>query len=123
DIGRSLVTTPEGQEAYELFLKIVREDVIENLRPGTVCHVAHTECVDAIMKHEDRLVEMGMMPPGLDMYTEYGRRNIGHLMGKQESFATELRPGHDYALHEGAIGAVEIQWPHLTYSIAAEDLW
>jgi hypothetical protein len=123
DIARTLVTTPEGKEAYGIFTEIVRDKVIRRLRPGSVCEQVHRDCVDEILRHEQRLVEIGLMPEGIDMHAEYGRRNVGHLMGKQESFTTELRPGHTYALHEGAIGAVEIQWPYLDQSIAAEDLW
>lgn len=123
DVARTLVTTPVAKEAYDTFLGIIRDEVIASLRPGTVCQDVHRHCVDAILAHESRLVEIGIMPAGIDLHTEYGRRNVGHLMGKQESFSTEFRPGHDDELHEGAIGAVEIQWPYGEHSIAAEDLW
>lgn len=42
---------------------------------------------------------------------DYKKRNVGHLMGKQESFATELRPGHDHVLRVG------------DRTIGLEDMW
>lgn len=123
DMARTLVRTPEAKEAYDIFMHIVQDEVIPSLRPGTVLESAHRLCVDKVLEREEQLVDAGTMPPGVDLHTEYGRRNVGHLMGKQESFVTELRPGHTETLREGAIGAVEIQWPYGEYSIAAEDLW
>lgn len=123
DMARTMVRTPEAKDAYDTFMRIVRETVIPQLRPGVVCEDVHTDCVDAVLENESRLVEAGVMPAGVDLHAEYGRRNVGHLMGKQESFVTEFRPGHREKLRDGAIGAVEIQWPYRDYSIAAEELW
>ncbi len=123
DIARSLVRTPGGRQAYRIFTDVIRDGVIPNMRPGTVCEKVHQDCVDLLLEHEAELVESGLMPAGIDLHAEYGRRNVGHLMGKQESFLTELRPGHAYVLAEGSFGACEIQWPYRDHSIASEDLW
>jgi len=123
DVARTLVRSDEGREAYALFTKIVREDVIANLRPGMTGTEVHRGCMDRVLDHRDRLIGLGLMPEGIDLHAEYGKRNVGHLMGKQESFTNEFRPGDDYRLSIGSIGAVEIQWPYRDHSIAAEDLW
>ncbi|WP_395475256.1 Xaa-Pro aminopeptidase [Saccharopolyspora spinosa] len=123
DIARSLVRSPGGQAAYRIFTDVIRNGIIPNLRPGSVCEKVHHDCVELVLAHEAELVESGLMPAGIDLHAEYGRRNVGHLMGKQESFLTELRPGHTYVLSEGSFGACEIQWPYRDHSIAAEDLW
>ncbi|MEV0084515.1 Xaa-Pro aminopeptidase [Saccharopolyspora sp. NPDC050642] len=123
DIARSLVRSAEGQEAYRIFTDVIRNGVIPGIRPGTVCEKVHHGCVELVLEHEAELVESGIMPAGIDLHADYGRRNVGHLMGKQESFLTELRPGHTYMLGEGSFGACEIQWPYHDHSIASEDLW
>ena len=69
------------------------------------------------------LVGAGLMPDGFDVRAGYATRNVGHLMGKQESFVTEFRPNSPYVLQAGAIGAAEIQWPAGKHGIAAEEMW
>lgn len=123
DIGRTLALTPDGHATYQEFRTIVREEVIGSLRVGDVCEDVHARCVDAILRRESMLVGNGTMPSGVDFASAYGTRNVGHLMGKQESFVTEFRPGDRHVLHEGAVGAVEIQWPYDGYTFASEDLW
>lgn len=123
DVARTLVRSDEGREAYATFTTIVRDDVIAGLRPGMDGTRVHRDCMDRILDHRARLEALGLMPPGIDLHAEYGKRNVGHLMGKQESFTNEFRPGDDYRLSVGSIGAVEIQWPYRDHSIASEDLW
>jgi Xaa-Pro aminopeptidase len=123
DIARTLTTTPQGKEAYRTFLGIVRHVITHSLVPGRRCEDIHRDLVEAMDRCRDRLIEIGMLPPEVELQAIYGRRNVGHLMGKQESFVTEFRPGDTDMLRAGAVGAVEIQWPRAGHSIAAEDMW
>lgn len=123
DMARTLVRSEEGREAYALFTKIVREELIPNLRPGTVCSEVHHDCVNRILDRQQQLTDLGLLPQGVDFRAGYQMRNVGHLMGKQESFTTEFRPGDEHRLTIGSVGAAEIQWPYRDHSIAAEDLW
>lgn len=123
DMARSLVTTKEAREGYELFLKVVRKDIIGALHEGKDCEVVHREAVQAILAHRERLIELNLLAEETDFAAEYGKRNVGHLMGKQESFGLEFKPGHPFALPARSLGAAEIQWSFGNYSIGAEDMW
>lgn len=123
DMARSLPMTPEGERAYALLTEIVRGTIVPALRPGVVCEDVHAATMDALEAVRDELESLGVMASGVDFVTEYRKRNVGHLMGKQESFVTELRPGYRQTLTVGAIGAAEIPWRFGEYSLAAEDMW
>nr|THJ67178.1 M24 family metallopeptidase [Rhodococcus qingshengii] len=123
DMARSLVTTDQAREAYEFFLHIVRDEIIGGLVAGRNCQEVHTDAVAAILKNRDRLIELELLDKTVDFASEYNKRNVGHLMGKQESFGIEFKQGHDTALPPRSLGAAEIQWSYGRYSIGAEDMW
>lgn len=123
DMARSLLLTPEGKEAYDLLTRIMREDIIGGLKPGVVCSDVHATTMVALTANRQRLEELGMLAEGIDFLSEYKKRNVGHLMGKQESFANELRPGYDHVLHVGSMGAAEIPWRFGDHAIGTEDMW
>ncbi len=123
DMARSLLLTPEGKEAYDLLTRIMREDIIGALKPGVVCSDVHATAMVALTANRQRLEELGMLATGIEFVSEYKKRNVGHLMGKQESFANELRPGYDHVLHVGSMGAAEIPWRFGDHAIGTEDMW
>ncbi|WP_125098293.1 M24 family metallopeptidase [Leucobacter chromiireducens] len=123
DMARSLLRTPEGREAYEILTRAVREGVISQLRPGVVCEDVHAGTLEYLAEVRPRMIELGLLGEETDFDTEYRKRNVGHLMGKQESFANELRPGYRFVLREGSYGAAEIPWRYGNYAIGTEDLW
>ncbi|WP_072805865.1 M24 family metallopeptidase [Rhodococcoides yunnanense] len=123
DMARSLPRTPAAKEAYEFFFTVVREGIIGQLRPGVVCEDVHEGTLQFLAPHLPRMIEIGMLGEETDFNTIYRRRNVGHLMGKQESFANELRPGYKHALDVGSFGAAEIPWRYGDVAIGTEDLW
>jgi len=123
DMARSLLRTSEGREAYEILTRAVREAIIGKLRPGVVCEDVHAATLEHLATVRPRMVELGLLGPEVDFDTEYRKRNVGHLMGKQESFANELRPGYRHVLTVGSYGAAEIPWRYGTHAIGTEDLW
>ncbi|OZC58647.1 Xaa-Pro aminopeptidase [Rhodococcus sp. 06-621-2] len=123
DMARSLPRTPAAKEAYEFFFTVVREGIIGQLRPGVVCEDVHEGTLQFLAPHLPRMIEIGMLGEDTDFDTIYRRRNVGHLMGKQESFANELRPGYKHALDVGSYGAAEIPWRYGDVAIGTEDLW
>lgn len=123
DMARSLPRTPAAKEAYEFFFTVVREGIIGQLRPGVVCEDVHEATLQFLAPHLPRMIEIGMLGEETDFNTIYRRRNVGHLMGKQESFANELRPGYKHALDVGSYGAAEIPWRYGDVAIGTEDLW
>ena len=123
DMARSLPRTEGAIQAYEFFFDVVREGIIGQLKPGAVCEDVHERTLDYLAPHLERMVEIGMLGEDVDFNTEYRKRNVGHLMGKQESFANELRPGYKHVLQVGSFGAAEIPWRYGDVAIGTEDLW
>ncbi|MGW0180453.1 aminopeptidase P family N-terminal domain-containing protein [Nocardia sp. NPDC003345] len=123
DMARSLPRTPAAKEAYSFFFDVVREGIIGQLAPGVICEDVHEGTLRYLAPHLDRMVEIGMLGTEVDFDTEYRKRNVGHLMGKQESFANELRPGYKHVLDVGSYGAAEIPWRYENAAIGTEDLW
>lgn len=123
DLCRTLVHGEEVRRLYEEFTANVRDDLIGALRPGVAMSDAHRISIDRLAPLVPWMTEVGLMPEGIDLVHEYRLRNVGHLMGKQESFTTEIKPGHSYRLKVGAYGAAEIQWPYEDVSIGAEEMW
>lgn len=123
DMARSLPRTAAAKEAYGFFFDVVRDGIIGQLRPGVVCEDVHEGTLRYLAPHLDRMREIGMLGTEVDFDTEYRKRNVGHLMGKQESFANELRPGYKHVLQVGSYGAAEIPWRYDNVAIGTEDLW
>ncbi|MBB5156399.1 M24 family metallopeptidase [Saccharopolyspora phatthalungensis] len=123
DMARSLPRTQGAKEAYSFFFDVVREGIIGQLKAGVVCEDVHEGTLRYLTPHLDRMIEIGMLGPEIDFNAEYRKRNVGHLMGKQESFANELRPGYQYVLEVGSYGAAEIPWRYGNAAIGTEDLW
>ncbi len=123
DMARSVLRTAEGREGYEILTRAVREGVIPQLRPGVVCEDVHAGTLEYLAAVRPRMIELGLLGEETDFDTEYRKRNVGHLMGKQESFANELRPGYRFVLREGSYGAAEIPWRYGVHAIGTEDLW
>ncbi|TDD39338.1 aminopeptidase P family N-terminal domain-containing protein [Saccharopolyspora elongata] len=123
DMARSLPRTAAAKEAYRFFFDVVREGIIGQLKPGVVCEDVHEGTLRYLAPHLDRMVEIGMLGTDVDFNSEYRKRNVGHLMGKQESFANELRPGYKHVLEVGSYGAAEIPWRYENAAIGTEDLW
>lgn len=123
DMARSLPRTEGAKQAYEFFFDVVREGIIGQLRPGVVCEDVHQGTLEYLAPHLERMIEIGMLGEDVDFNTEYRKRNVGHLMGKQESFANELRPGYKHVLESGSFGAAEIPWRYGNVAIGTEDLW
>lgn len=123
DMARSVLRSDNGREAYELLTTAVREGIIAHIRPGLVCEEVHARTLEYLQDVRPRMIEIGLLGPEVDFDAEYSKRNVGHLMGKQESFANELRPGYTHELTVGNYGAAEIPWRYGDHAIGTEDLW
>src|SRR6185312_6650251 len=102
---------------------IVRDVIIGAIQPGVVCEQVHERTMEAMVNIRESLEALGMLSPEIDFVREYRKRNVGHLMGKQESFANELRPGYSQVLAVGSLGAAEIPWRFGDHAIGTEDMW
>ncbi|GAA1132233.1 M24 family metallopeptidase [Citricoccus alkalitolerans] len=123
DMARSILRSDNGREAYDLLTQAVRDGIIAHLRPGVVCEEVHAHTLRYLEGLRPRMIEIGLLGADVDFDAEYSKRNVGHLMGKQESFANELRPGYTHELTVGSYGAAEIPWRYGDHAIGTEDLW
>ncbi|AOW92061.1 hypothetical protein BFN03_03330 [Rhodococcus sp. WMMA185] len=123
DVARTYLGSDEATGVYEAFQKIVRETIADQLRPGVVFADLHGHVLERIRSERSLLSSAGLWPSGIDLDTRYAMRNVGHLMGRQESFSSEFRVGEAEQLRIGDYGACEIQWPFGNHAIGAEEMW
>lgn len=123
DMGRSLPLTPGASQAYDTLNRVIREQIIPSIRPGVRMSEVHAEAMESLTAARGELEEAGLLAEGTDFVSWYNKRNVGHLMGKQESFANELRPGYEHVLRVGDYGAAETPWRFGRIGISAEELW
>lgn len=123
DMARSALRNEAAQRGYDVLTNIIRDEMIPAIRPGVRMDSIHELAVNAIERERTKLEDAGILGAGVDFASPYRKRNVGHLMGKQESFANELRPGYHHVLEVGDYGAAELPWRFGTYSIATEDMW
>ena len=123
DMARSLMLTDEGIQAYALFKTVVRDGIVGQLVPGAVMADVHEGTMTVVTGIRTQLEELGLLAPEVDFVAQYRKRNVGHLMGKQESFANELRPGYNHVLEVGDLGAAELPWLFDDYAVGTEDMW
>lgn len=123
DAARTHLGDGDGERAYEVLTRVMRSTVSEFLADGVVFEDVHRHVVDQLIAERDTLAKAGFWPADIDFAARYALRNVGHLMGRQESFSSEFRPGDREILRAGDFGACEIQWPIGDHSIGTEDMW
>ncbi|WP_449276999.1 M24 family metallopeptidase [Leucobacter sp. GX24907] len=123
DMGRSLPLTAGAAQAYGVLTRVIREQIIPSIRPGVPMSQVHAEALESLTAVRGELEEAGLLEADTDFVSWYQKRNVGHLMGKQESFANELRPGYEHVLRVGDYGAAETPWRFGKIGISTEDLW
>ena len=123
DVGRSLPLTPGAAQAYDTLNRVIRHEIIPSIRPGIRMSQVHEQALESLTRVRGELEEAGLLAADTDFVSWYKKRNVGHLMGKQESFANELRPGFEHVLRVGDYGAAETPWRFGKIGISAEELW
>lgn len=123
DMARSLVRGERYTSAYAVVREVVTREVIPRIRAGATMESIHDTAMDAVGRRRADLEQLRMLDPGVDFLEAYRRRNVGHLMGKQESFSNEFRPGDRHALRPGDLGAAELPWIFGDVAVTYEDMW
>ncbi|MGH2735559.1 MAG: M24 family metallopeptidase [Actinomycetota bacterium] len=123
DITRSAVGSPRARSFYELLDRALLEGAIAACRPGVKGADVFAAGLAWLEPHRDEIIEGGFMPASEAPLGDLFRRNIGHLIGKQEPATVEFRAGDNRSLEAGMIAAAEFQWPHAGYCIGTEDIF
>jgi Xaa-Pro aminopeptidase len=123
DITRSAVGSPSAQSFYELLDRALLEGAIQACRPGVKGSDVHAAGLSYLEPFRQDLVDGGFMPPSDDPLAELFRRNIGHLIGKQEPATVEFSSSDHNSIEAGMVAAAEFQWPFAGYCIGTEDIF
>jgi hypothetical protein len=123
DLARTLATTDRARDACELLTAALKTTMESALVVGRRFSEVHQDCLNVLSSSRDALEQLAFLHPDQQMELIYAKRNVGHLMGKQESFVSEFRPGDADVLREYAVGAIEIQWPSQAGAIGVEEMW
>lgn len=123
DMARSLVRGERYSDVYALVREVVTGEVIPRIRADATMESIHDTAMDAVGSRRAEFERLRMLDPGIDFLEAYRRRNVGHLMGKQESFSNEFRPGDRHALRTGDLGAAELPWIFGDVAVTYEDMW
>ena len=120
DIARTLSTTREGRELYDVFKTSVREVLVPSVRAGRTGEEIHAIGAEAVWKKRGQLSSNSLFVNLGNPAAEYDR-DVGHLLGKNNLAHLRLVPGDKQKLQEGMIACCEYQWPIRGHAIAYED--
>jgi len=120
DIARTLSTSDDANEIYNLFQSGVRQTLVPGCAAGRTGEALHADAVRAIWGHRRELADNPLFVDLREPEREYDR-DTGHLLGKNNLAHLRFVPGEKQMLQEGMIGCCEYQWPVRGYAIAYED--
>jgi Xaa-Pro aminopeptidase len=123
DITRSAVGSSEAREFYELLGKALLEGAIDACRSGAKGSDVFAAGLSFLEPYRHDIVEAGFMPASDAPLADLFRRNIGHLIGKQEPSTVEFTSSDGGSITAGMIAAAEFQWPFANYCIGVEDIF
>lgn len=123
DITRSTMGTEEVRSFYELLDAALIKGAIAACRAGAKGSDVFSAGLSFLEPHRSTLIRGAFMPASNGPLTRLFRRNIGHLIGKQEPATVEFAVDSELPLEAGMVGAAEFQWPYADYTIGIEDLF
>ncbi|HYC46640.1 MAG TPA: hypothetical protein VED01_14295 [Burkholderiales bacterium] len=119
DIARTISFTPEGHEIYPLLVDGVRRHMIPAAKAGAVAEDVFKTGVSAVWDRRHEL-KSTRLTPEVAMPDVY-KRDVGHLLGKNDLSHLRYIAGDKGVLREGMISCLEYQWPIDGHSLAYED--
>lgn len=119
DIARTLSFTEEGKEFYPLIVDGVRRHLIPAARAGSVAEDVFRVGVDAIWGRRHELKSSRLTPEVV--LSEVYKRDVGHLLGKNDLSHLRYIDGDRGVLSEGMVSCLEYQWPIDGHALAYED--
>lgn len=122
DITRSVVGSEDATWFYGLLDHALTKGVIDACRTGTSGEEVFRAGMAILENERDRIVGAGFAPD-IPSLTAGFRRDVGHLLGKQEPATIGLKLGAAGKLEPGMVGAAEFQWPYRNHCIGVEDIF
>jgi hypothetical protein len=122
DIARTVCFNEPSRITHEILLDILEEKIIPNIKVGMKFSDIWNMGVDYMADQQDRMKELGMIPPEADFKTLY-KRNIGHGISKQTRTANFITEHNDYVLKDNTVGNIELPINFRRHIIAVEDMW
>jgi len=123
DIARTLPLSFQSKKIYNLMKDIIKNFIIPNIKDAVTFEDIFIQGVKAFSeKSENMLKKYNLCPSDFFIELDYSR-DIGHLMGKQESFDEKIIKGNRNKLRTDLIGCIEIQWQYKKHALVYEDMW
>jgi len=123
DIARTLPLSFQSNKIYELIKNTVKKDIIPNIKNVNTFEEIYYQGIKSFSENcEGVLKEFNLCPSSFSIIRDYNR-DIGHLMGKQESFDEKIFKGYKNKLRNNFIGCVEVQWQYKKHALVYEDMW
>lgn len=121
DIARTLVLTDKGEEIYRFMEKAMLE-LIQTVKGEDSGEDIYWRGIQKLTEGEQRIKNLNMMPKDFSLVKGY-KRDIGHLLERQESFTFGFCKGNKNKLEREMIGCVEFHWPFRGHGMAVEDMF
>jgi Xaa-Pro aminopeptidase len=122
DITRSVVGSDEARWFYDLLERALLEGVIDSCRAGTTGDAVFRAGMVMVEEHRAEVISAGFAPD-VPSLTEGFKRDVGHLLGKQEPATVGLKLGVQGTVEAGMVAAAEFQWPYRDHCIGVEDIF
>ena len=123
DVTRSALGNQSALDAYELFDRVLVEDVIDACRPGRTGDEVFQSGAAALEPHHGDLAGAGLCPGDGVPFRDAIGRDIGHLLGKQEPATVVFQRDNTEVFEPGMLAAAELQWPYHDHCIGVEDVF
>ena len=122
DVTRSVVVSEEARWFYDLLDRALVSGAIAECKAGRTGEEVFRSGMAYLEPHREEIVAAGFAPDVASL-TDSFKRDIGHLLGKEEPATVGLKLGNHETLEAGMVGAAEFQWPFRDHCIGVEDLF
>lgn len=123
DIARTLALSLSSSQIYEAIKDTIKNSIIPNIKNANTFEDIFIQGAKAFSEKSENMLKKYNLCPS-DFYIEKNySRDIGHLMGKQESFDEKIIKGNKNKIRNNLIGCVEIQWQYKKHALVYEDMW
>ena len=122
DIGRNMELKDPGKGLYGILGRTIAEVIIPSLKPGRAGREVYRQIIDELAKHEGDLKKKGLMHEYTSLKSVY-KRDVGHLLGREEPTSLSLNENQEGVLEEGMVGAIELPWLFGEYALGYEDMF